>query len=159
MDTYKKMFVLFCVLLVALALVSCKETTRTGSATKTEEGTFSETMEEDEEIAAEEDPNANEESFVQTGTAEEEVLLTLSGADPSTVVVDLGELVTLNVYSERLKDTHLYNEDLYVDSVIARGKTVQVTIEANEEGIFELVDANMNNTALLRFIVAGTSFG
>lgn len=159
MDIYKKMLVVFCVLLVALALVSCKETTRTGSVTKTEEGTISETMEVDEEIAAEADPNANEEPFIQTGTANEEVLLTLSGADPSTVVVDSGELVTLNVYSERLKDTHLYNEDLYVDSVIARGKTVQVTIEANEEGIFELVDANMNNTALLRFIVAGTSFG
>ncbi len=158
MKIQKKLIVLFCVLLVAFALVSCRETTKTSSATKTVEGTILET-EEAEEVAAEADPDANEEPFVQTGTAEEDVVLTLTGADPSTVVVDLGHLVTLNVYSERLKETRLYNEDLHVDALLARGKTVQVAIEANEEGIFELVDTNMNNTALLRFIVAGTSFG
>lgn len=161
MSMQKKMVVLFCILLVAFALVSCRATDRTSPATRTMEGSISETTEEEEaiEVSEETDPDANEAAFVQTGTAEEDVTLTLTGADPSTVVVDLGELVILTVYSERLIDTRLYNEDLHVDTVMSRGKTAEVTVEANEEGIFELVDANMNNTVLLRFIVAGTSFG
>lgn len=108
----------------------------------------------DEEV----DVNANEEPFVQTEKQREEVTITMDGATPSTIVVEKGELVTVEVYSERLQPTQIYNEDLLVDQNVDRGGTVEITIEANEEGVFYFTDKNTGDE-LFKFMIAGMSFG
>lgn len=157
----KKLFVLAFLVILLLGISACREkttstTTETGEETSetTEEGTTAETA----TTETEEDVDANEDIFVQTGEAEEDATLTLTGAEPSTIVVDLGDLVTLKVTSERLKAVEFYNADLHVNQTIARGETATITIEANEEGIFYLKDNTMNED-LIRFMVAGTDFG
>lgn len=162
----KKFLALAFLIILVLGISACREeststTTETGEETsetteetgENEDGTTSETT-----AAETEDVDADEEAFVQTGEAEEKVTLTLTGAEPSTVVVDLGDLVSLVVTSERLKPVELYNADLHVNQTIARGDTATIPIEANEEGIYYLVDNTMNEN-LIRFMVAGTTFG
>lgn len=154
----KKIFAVLFVVLLLATLGACREksaTTETTEKTTESEGTTKTNQEETTVTVV--DVDANEEPFVQTGEAEEEVTITQEGAEPSTIVVDLGELVTLTVYSERLKPTQLYNDDLHVDALIMRGETLPVTIEANEEGIFYFTDANTDQT-LFKFMIAGTSF-
>jgi predicted small lipoprotein YifL len=157
----KKIFALFLVVLILATLGACRQKSTT---TENEETTNTEEADENEETSMSEttvtivDVDANEQPFVQTGKTDEDITITQTGADKATVVVDLGELVTLNVYSERLKPTQLYNKDLHVDTLINRGETVTVTIEANEEGIFYFTDASTDQT-LFKFMIAGTSFG
>lgn len=162
----KKMFIyafLIAFLIILLfAISACREKTEE-KATETirEEGKATVSIGEgDGTIVTQEteDVDANEQPFVQTGEQTEEVTITITGAEPSTIVVDFGDLVTLETYSERLKPTQLYNQDLHLDQTINRGETVDVVIEANEEGIFYLFDKNTNES-LVRFMVAGTSFG
>ena len=105
-----------------------------------------------------EDPNADDPVFEQTGTQKEDVIITPILNVPK-IVVDLGDLVTLEVYSEYLQEVHLWNEDLHVDATVGRGETVTLTIEANEEDFFSIVDTNQNNMEVMTFVVAGTSFG
>ncbi len=160
------MVIVIAVLLLALG--ACRQeadttgkTTESGTAdsgeTDSEDTEDSGTM--DTETAAEDvDVNADEEAFVQTGKAREEVTVTIDGASPSTIVVEKGELVTLVVFSERLKPTQIYNEDLLVDESVDRGGTIELTIEANEEGVFYFTDKNTGDE-LFKFMVAGMSFG
>lgn len=165
-DFMKKMFIyaflIGFLIILLFAISACRE--------KTEEKA-TETISEDDKATVfigegdgtiiteeTEDVDANEQPFVQTDKETEEVTLTITGAEPSTIVVDFGDLVTLKIYSERLKPTQLYNEDLHLDQTIKRGETVDVVVETNEEGIFYLFDKNTNES-LIRFMVAGTSFG
>ena len=105
------------------------------------------------------DVNADEAAFVQTGEHEQSIkLIGTGGADPSTIVVDLGDLVSLEVFSERVQPTELYNEDLLIDVTINRGQTMTITIEANEEGFFYFTD-KITGDQLFKFAVAGQSFG
>jgi len=131
---------------------SATETTSAG--TETSSGTASSSS----ATAVPVDVNANDEAFVQTGEQYEEITITIDGATPSTIVVEKGDLVTLVVYSERLKPTQIYNEDLLVDQNVDRGETVELTIEANEEGIFYFTDKNTGDE-LFKFMIAGQSFG
>ena len=154
----KKIFALLIIALLLATLGACREkSTAQSTTTQNEETTDSEETTEDETTITIVDVNAEEQLFVQTGETEEEVTITQTGADQSTIVVDLGELVTLTVYSERLQPTQLYNDDLHVDTLIMRGETIPVTIEANEEGIFYFTDENTGQS-LFKFMVAGTSF-
>ncbi len=165
----KLLFVMIVIAALILGVSGCREKSSTGQTTElagtTETSSSSETagvgasQETGAEITGTIDVNAGENAFVQTGTYDEEVtLLGTGGAEPSTVVVDLGDLVTLQVYSERLKATEIYNEDLLVDQTVNRGETVTLTIEANEEGIFYFTDKTTNEE-LFRFMIAGQSFG
>ena len=166
-DVMKKVFTLFLLGLLLLSVAACRQNDSAGqsassvsegkSETATETGS-EETSSSTTETTAEVDVNANEEAFVQTGKDIEKVTLTLSGATPSTIVVDLGDLVTLSTTSERLKPTQLYNEDLLVDQTINRGETVDVAIETNEEGVFYFTDKTTGEQ-LFRFMIAGTTFG
>ncbi len=164
----KVLFVVFIAALL-LALSACRqEADTTGKTTEsgdtdsdesdsedaTEDAETDDTETTDEDV----DVNANEEAFVQTGKAREEVTVTLDGATPSTIVVEKGELVTLVVYSERVKPTQIYNEDLLVDESVERARTIELTIEANEEGVFYFSDKNTGDE-LFKFMVAGMSFG
>ncbi len=154
----KKILALLLIAALLLTVGACRQKdTTTESTLKTTEETTDGTTEEKTTTVTVVDVDAGESEFVQTGQAYESIIITQEGADSSTIVVDLGELVTLNVYSERLKTTQLYNDDLHVDTEIMRGKTVDVTIEANEEGIFYFTDETTGQT-LFRFMVAGTSF-
>lgn len=154
----KKIFALILAMLVLATLGACREKSTTSTETTEETTDTQETTDTEEQTTVTVvDVNAGEDAFVQTGEAEEDITITQTGADRATIVVDLGELVTLNVYSERLKTTQLYNDDLGVDTLIERGDTVPVTIEANEEGIFYFTDETTGQT-LFKFMVAGTSF-
>ncbi len=162
----KKILILATIVLLLLALGACRQeadTARKTTESSTDEADSEEGAEDSEtadtETAAEDlDVNANEEAFVQTGKAREEVTVTIDGASPSTIVVDKGELVTLVVYSERVKPTQIYNEDLLVDENIDRGRSIELTIEANEEGVFYFTDKNTGDQ-LFKFMIAGMSFG
>ncbi len=162
----KKLFTIVLVALVLLMLGACRSESSTGEATSaTETSTSTRTTSsapttEKGTTATPEpvDVNANEEAFVQTGEQYEEVTVTIDGATPATIVVEKGELVTLVVYSERLKPTQIYNEDLLVDENVDRAKTIELTIEANEEGVFYFTDKNTGDQ-LFKFMVAGMSFG
>ncbi|PIN79763.1 hypothetical protein COV16_02425 [Candidatus Woesearchaeota archaeon CG10_big_fil_rev_8_21_14_0_10_34_8] len=160
----RKIFVLMFVLLLVSAVASCRDN---GSSTATDTKDKGTSTSDDEgmdtgnddnmEVNDDTDPNENDPVFEQTGKHEESVTIT-KGEKAPTVVVDLGELVTLEVYSEYLKDVHLYNEDLYVDSTISRADTEKLIIEANEEGIFSIIDKDTGDQ-VIKFIVAGVSFG
>ena len=164
----RKILMVIFVVLLLLALGACRqEADTTGKTTEsadtdsdradsedTEDSETADTETADENV----DVNANEEAFVQTGKAREEVTVTLDGASPSTIVVEKGELVTLVVYSERVKPTQIYNEDLLVDENVDRAKTIELTIETNEEGVFYFTDKNTGDE-LFKFMVAGMSFG
>ena len=164
----KKILMIVFIAVLVLALGACRQeadtagkTTESGTTdsgeTDNEDAEDSETA--DTETADENvDVNANEEAFVQTGKAREEVTVTLDGASPSTIVVEKGELVTLVVYSERVKPTQIYNEDLLVDENVERARTIELTIETNEEGVFYFTDKNTGDE-LFKFMVAGMSFG
>lgn len=162
----KKLFAIVLAALVLLMLGACRAESSAGEATSATEtstdsgstDTSSSTTDSSSTTTAPVDVNADEEAFVQTGEADEDVTLRQNGADPSTIVVDFGDLVTLNVYSERLKPTQVYSEDLIVDQTVERGKTITVTIEANEEGVFYVTD-KLTGDQLFRFMVAGMSIG
>jgi len=151
----KKIFALVIIVILLLTVSACREksTDKTGSTTDTTENTEETT----EQTTEEETIVTVEQPFVQTGEDEEEVTLTTTGADPSTIVVDLGNLVTLSVYSERVTATQLSCTELNVDQIILRGETVPVTVEAKKEGIFYFMDANTNQS-LFKFMIAGTTF-
>jgi hypothetical protein len=162
----KKIITLLLVLFLTVGISGCNEAGSGGSATvdtgSDDAGSSdSDSSDSDDmaDITADDgvDDNADDPVFEQTGTQDESVTIT-QGEDTETVVVDLGDLVTLEIYSEYLSDVHLYNEDLYVDTTVTRGNTVELVIEANEEGIFMIVDGN-SGAELVKFIVAGTSFG
>ncbi|MFA6889251.1 MAG: hypothetical protein WC254_07185 [Candidatus Woesearchaeota archaeon] len=148
----KKIFALVIILILLLTVSACREksTDSTGSTTENTEETSEETTEKDTTVTV-------EQPFVQTGEAQEEVTLTLTGAEPSTIVIDLGDLVTLSVYSERVKATQLSCEELHINQTILRGETVPVTVEAKKEGIFYFIDATTGE-ALFKFIIAGKTF-
>ncbi len=158
----KKIFALVFVVILLLTVSACREksTDKTGSTTETIENTEETT----EQTAGQEEETEGEttvtveEPFIQTGEADEDVTLTTTGAEPSTIVVDLGDLVTLSVYSERLTATQLSCTELDVDQIILRGETVPVTIKAKKEGIFYFTDATTGQS-LFRFMIAGTTFG
>lgn len=165
----RKILLIVFIAVLLLALGACRQEANTTRKTADSEDT--ESAESDSEDAPEDsetddtetvdevvDVNADEEAFVQTGKAREEVTVTVDGASPATIVVEKGELVTLEVYSERLKSTQIYNEDLLVDENVDRGKTIELTIEANEEGVFYFTDKNTGDE-LFKFMVAGMSFG
>ena len=164
----KKILMIVFIAVLLLALGACRQeadTTgkTTGSGTtdsaETDSGDAEDSGTTNTETAAEDvDVNADEEAFVQTGKAREEVTVTLDGASPSTIVVEKGELVTLVVYSERIKPTQIYNEDLLVDESVDRARTIELTIETNEEGVFYFTDKNTGDE-LFKFMVAGMSFG
>lgn len=171
----KKILLLIAVLMIAAILGACRDETTTGkmietatTPTTTETSTSEVTTSEESgetasaaiaAAAAAEALTGEETEFVQTGTHDEEVSLSANGgADPSTIVADFGDLITLSVYSERLKATEIYNEDLEVDQTVARRGTVTVEIEANEQGFFAIVDKTTNEE-LFRVIVAGEDLG
>lgn len=156
------------VLLLFVMLGACRDKTATGettepaaiaSSSEASEAGATETTENTEETtagtseSATGDVNANEETFVQTGTDTEDITISITSSNPSTIVVDHGDLATLNIYSERLKPTEVYNEDLLVDTTINRGATGVVTIQANENGYFNIIDKNTGEN-LFRFIIA-----
>jgi hypothetical protein len=159
----KKLFAIILLTLV-LMLGACRSESSIGEATSATETTSagtetsSGTASSSSATAVPVDVNANDEAFVQTGEQYEEITITIDGATPSTIVVEKGDLVTLVVYSERLKPTQIYNEDLLVDQNVDRGETVELTIEANEEGIFYFTDKNTGDE-LFKFMIAGQSFG
>lgn len=159
-DMKKRALLLFLVLLL-LALGACRESA-TDTETETADGADDNDGTTDDDGTSDETPedvNANEAAFVQTGEHEESVkLLGTGGAEPATVVVELGDLVTLEIFSERLQTTQIYNEDLMVDAMVGRGETITVTIEANEENIFYITD-KITGDQLFKFMVAGQSFG
>lgn len=161
----KKKFIIATIVVLLLALGACRqEANTTGKTTESAvvDAVDSEEVVEESEtaetVAEDIDVNANEEAFVQTGKAREEVTVTINGATPSTIVVEKGELVTLVVYSERVKPTQIYNEDLLVDENVDRARTIELTIETNEEGVFYFTDKNTGDE-LFKFMVAGMSFG
>ncbi len=159
---------LMTVLMLFVMLGACREKAATGEAAQTAttgteatEAGASEVSETTEETSTSEttesttpaDVNANEDVFVQTGTQDEDITLGVTESDPSTIVVNYGDLVTLNLYSERLKPTEVYNEDLLVDETVNRAGRATITIQANENGYFNIIDKNTGET-LFRFIVA-----
>ena len=164
----RKILMVIVIAVLLLALGACRqEADTTGKTTEsadtdsdeadnedTEDSETADTETADENV----DVNADEEAFVQTGKAREEVTVTIDGASPSTIVVEKGELVTLVVYSERVKPTQIYNEDLLVDENVDRARTIELTIEANEEGVFYFTDKNTGDE-LFKFMIAGMSFG
>ncbi len=160
----KKIITAVLCLLFVVAIAGCRDRDSTAQRDSTESGSIAtdtsdsivDTAEVDQEELA--NSNADDPVFVQTGTADESIIITPVSKAPM-VVVDLGELTTLEIYSEYIQDVHLWNEDLYVDRSLSRGDTVMLTIEANEEGFFDIVDKNQNNTEVIRFVVAGTSLG
>ncbi|MBI5073223.1 cupredoxin domain-containing protein [Candidatus Woesearchaeota archaeon] len=166
----KKMFTIMVVLVLFAMLGACRDKAATGEATETSaaassseasEASAAETTESAEETTGTGsesatttgDVNANEDAFVQTGTDVEDITIGMTQSNPSTIVVDYGDLVTLNIYSERLKPTEVYNEDLLVDNTINRGGKAVVTIQANENGYFNIIDKNTGEN-LFRFIIA-----
>ena len=161
----KKAMVLFLVLLL-LVLGSCRkngaETGTDSGNTDTSDGAEASSDDESETDGATDtvvDVNADEAAFVQTGEHDESVkLVGTGGAEPAMIVVDLGDLVTLEIFSERVQTTEIYNEDLLVDVTVGRGQTTTVTIEANEEGFFDVIDKTTGEQ-LFKFAVAGESFG
>lgn len=165
----RKILLVIFIAVLLLALGACRqESDTTGKTTgsadtgsdeaESEGNADSDSADSEESETADVDVNANEEAFVQTGKAREEVTVTIDGATPATIVVEKGELVTLVVFSERIKPTQLYNEDLLVDDNVDRGKTIELTIEANEEGVFYFTDKNTGDE-LFKFMIAGMSFG
>lgn len=165
----KKILTIMAILLLFVMLGACRDNTAIGESTEpaatgsseASEAGAGETTETTEETtgtstSATEDVNANEEAFVQTGTDVEEVTIGITESKPSTIVVDHGDLVTLTIYSERLKPTEIYNEDLLLDQTVNRAETVTVTIQANENGYFTITDKNTGDN-LFRFIVAEQS--
>ncbi len=173
----KKLLMLMAVLLVFVMLGACREKTATGETTEpaatgsadATSNTGAETTSSTSDTATEQtstgsdatttesvsstDPDAGEETFVQTGTYTDNVKIGVTSSDPSLIVVDHGDLVTLTITSERLKPTEIYNADLHVDTNVDRAKTVTVSIQANENGYFNITDQNTNDL-LFKIVVA-----
>jgi hypothetical protein len=147
------------VLLFVVAIAGCRggSTTTVDTNDDTAVDTGSTATVSDKKMDEGGDPNADDPVFEQMHARTESVTITPT-ASAEMLVVDLGDLVTLTVYSEHLKEVHVWNEDLYVDATVERGREVVLTIEANEEGFFNIVDKNQDDLILVKFVVAGQSF-
>jgi hypothetical protein len=178
----KKIITLLLVLIFVVAIGGCRDAgsssgaadtgssadsgvADTGSGDEDMDDSDSDNMDDDDLYASDddEDPNADDPEFEQTGTHDESVTISSVQSVP-TVVADLGDLMTLEVFSEYVQDVHMWNEDLGVDSIVSRGNDrdmdssiVVLEIEANEEGFFSVEDKNTGDV-VMKIIIAGTSF-